>query len=446
MILLLLAAGCGVPREVVLDLVRELPRAEVGRVVERIDLGTAQARPHLGRGWSFNEANAAGTTYVWGLGEGSEVAFYLPAPAALRATLSLMPFTYPGAPAQTVAVTFNRRPVGELVLRPGLRSYAVELPASSLRRGRNVLRFTYGYSASPQAVGAGNDPRPLAAAWDAIDLDGVPAAPGLPEATPAGLRLPAGSEVAYALCAPADAVLEVRGLSLRGGGRLEAWLELEGEGEKRLAGTGERRSAWRVDLPAAPGRPLRLALRAVAAGGDGDRHGVVLRRARLLGRAPAPPLDPCRGPDAPAAAGAPPEDELPRPALMVLYLVDTLRADRLGCYGGDGRLTPHLDALAADGVVFDRALAETSWTKPAVASVLTGLPPLAHGVHDPELGLPQAVTTVAERLRAAGWTTAAFVTSAHVTEASGFAQGFGHFDFSYDPADRLTARITAWLA
>ncbi|MFI4942098.1 MAG: sulfatase-like hydrolase/transferase, partial [Burkholderiales bacterium] len=67
---------------------------------------------------------------------------------------------------------------------------------------------------------------------------------------------------------------------------------------------------------------------------------------------------------------------------VVLITIDTLRADRLGCYGYAAARTPTLDGLAKRGARFEVAVAQAPLTAPSHASVLTGLTPLAHGVRD----------------------------------------------------------------
>ena len=69
---------------------------------------------------------------------------------------------------------------------------------------------------------------------------------------------------------------------------------------------------------------------------------------------------------------------------VVLILVDGLRRDALGCYGGTEVETPHLDALAEEAFVYDRAHTPATWVWPAMASVLTGMVPAQHGVQDYE--------------------------------------------------------------
>ena len=77
-----------------------------------------------------------------------------------------------------------------------------------------------------------------------------------------------------------------------------------------------------------------------------------------------------------ANCGGSPSKEIERkPTPVILFLADTLRADHLGCYGYPKDTSPAIDALAADGVLFEQCQAQSSWTKPATASILTGLLP-----------------------------------------------------------------------
>lgn len=99
-----------------------------------------------------------------------------------------------------------------------------------------------------------------------------------------------------------------------------------------------------------------------------------------------------------------------RGANVLLATIDTLRPDRLGAYGSSAGLTPTLDGLAQRGARFTRAWSHAPMTLPAHASILTGVLPLRHGVRNNgafRLGAEPA--TVAERLRAAGYRTGAFV-------------------------------------
>ena len=114
----------------------------------------------------------------------------------------------------------------------------------------------------------------------------------------------------------------------------------------------------------------------------------------------------------------------PRPP-VVLIVIDTLRADHLGVYGYDRDTSPHIDALASRGVVFTRASSPSSWTRPAVASLMTSRLPSEHGAVSAKHRLDERVATLAEAFRSAGYRTLGVCANfAHVTERAGFARGF----------------------
>jgi arylsulfatase A-like enzyme len=110
---------------------------------------------------------------------------------------------------------------------------------------------------------------------------------------------------------------------------------------------------------------------------------------------------------------------------VLLVTLDTTRADALSCYGNAEETTPVLDALAAEGVVFDAAHTVMALTLPAHASMLTGFFPLRHGLRDNGVAaLPESAQTVATRARAAGIDTAAFVSSVVLDDDFGLDHGF----------------------
>jgi arylsulfatase A-like enzyme len=114
---------------------------------------------------------------------------------------------------------------------------------------------------------------------------------------------------------------------------------------------------------------------------------------------------------------------------VLLIVVDTLRADHLGCYGYPRPTSPRLDALAAAGVRFANARAPSSWTGASVASIMTGLYPAVHGLEQSESALADERPTIAEAFRDAGYDTIAFSANpAYVTPVSGLGQGFARFD------------------
>ena len=157
----------------------------------------------------------------------------------------------------------------------------------------------------------------------------------------------------------------------------------------------------------------------------------------------------------PRAEAAPPD--------VVLVTLDTVRADRMDFLGSTRGLTPALDALARDGVVFEHACSQAPLTTVSHATILTGTQPAFHQVQDFGLPLPPSVPYLPAALKAAGYVTAAFVGSIVLDPkgpiAPGFDRGFDAYDAGFerrrDGADpyrtkerrgaEVVARALAWL-
>ncbi|MEX1230644.1 MAG: sulfatase-like hydrolase/transferase [Planctomycetaceae bacterium] len=125
-----------------------------------------------------------------------------------------------------------------------------------------------------------------------------------------------------------------------------------------------------------------------------------------------------------------------RPLNLLLITLDTTRADRLGYYGYDSAITPVLDQLARDGVLFERAYAPVPLTLPSHASVLTGLYPPEHGLRINGVGtLPAGLPTLATQLQFAGYDTGAFVAAVVLDKKYGLARGFTTYNDDISPSE-----------
>lgn len=146
-----------------------------------------------------------------------------------------------------------------------------------------------------------------------------------------------------------------------------------------------------------------------------------------------------------------PRERAARPNVL-LYLVDTLRADRCSPWRTDRDTTPHLARVAAEGVLFERCSSSAPWTRPAVATLFSGVLPSYHGAGAGS-GLSHETSTLAERLRAAGLATAAFVSNPQVSGRTlAFEQGFQTLvtfgragEEESLRAEVLTDRVIDWL-
>jgi arylsulfatase A-like enzyme/cytochrome c-type biogenesis protein CcmH/NrfG len=126
-----------------------------------------------------------------------------------------------------------------------------------------------------------------------------------------------------------------------------------------------------------------------------------------------------------------------RPMNVVLVTADTLRADKLGCYGNREVATPNLDRLAEAGILFESAATATPVTLPSHASILTGTYPLFHGVRENGArALGKERSTLAEVLKAKGYRTGAFVGAFVLDSRWGLDQGFDRYSDDFTATRR----------
>ncbi len=426
--------GCASDRyEPAIDLVAGLVTAEI---TGDSDLVRTIGDGERGRGWRVDELG------VFGVGDRSVLDLRLEQPVPLAMEFRCAPVASAGVESLFVVVNGNRAAAVSLEASP--RELLLAVDGGWLRAGRNRIVFGYGGS------------RPIAeaepaVAWEYIRFRPLGSLPTvLRDAGQAMLYLPYGSRVDYhlelrpgaRLAASArhfvsghpGAFTRASGGPARGG--LEAELRVADEAPRPLGRLGSG-GALELPLPAPALARLSLAATPPPAGGSG---GVLLVEPRIEVPATAPGPAPASG-AAQASASRPPST----PPNVLLYVIDTLRADRLGCYGGAQDVSPHIDALAAEALVFDRAIAQSSWTKAAMASVFTGLYPTAHGIQDPRHRLSDELWTLAEMLREAGYRTAGFFANGYLKESQGFAQGFETYVLSPQASPILHQEALAWL-
>ena len=118
---------------------------------------------------------------------------------------------------------------------------------------------------------------------------------------------------------------------------------------------------------------------------------------------------------------------------VLVVLLDALRADHCSAYGYSRDTTPVLDRLATEGALFERAYSVSSWTKPVVATLFTGLYPARHLNHAINSRLPAGLLTLPEIYAAAGYRTGVFAENNFVSPLFGYDRGVDHFEGS-DPA------------
>jgi arylsulfatase A-like enzyme len=412
------------------NLVDLFPLARVHVESSEIDLGTAEARPQMVFGWGHDEGTKDQRTFVWAMGERSELEVFSGPPRDVNLRVSGWGLPVKTLPRQEITVSVNGYEVGSVEMSRGPKAgFEVEVAAEDWRHGPNLLAFEYSYNERLIDVAPNRkDTRPLALAWDRVVFDGFEnaARPSVDtnDDLPV-LSLPFNSQVDYFLeLVPGSSLFIDEVIPLGGDAQFE-----QGRLQIELAMDGGIPQLWEITVGAATGDPLvipldipgpgpgkaRLSLRAEPVDGN-SATGIGLLKPMV--RSPivqehtiekTMDMDPARRPN------------------IIVYLIDTLRADHLGCYGYQLPVSPRIDAFAADSILFEKAYSQCSWTRPAVASMFTGVYPQVHGTNAVEDSLPTDLPTIAELLKSAGYETAAVSTNSIAGPKWGFSRGFDRF-------------------
>lgn len=131
---------------------------------------------------------------------------------------------------------------------------------------------------------------------------------------------------------------------------------------------------------------------------------------------------------------------------VFIYVIDALRADHLGCYGYPRETSPAVDAFAADATIYENAYTPTTWTRPSVTTMLTGLYASVHGAMHWSDGLAEWPVLLPEMLTQAGYRTRCFVTNPNLSVPFGLDQGYDQFVYCNATADWVTNMVATGLA
>ncbi|MCZ6783310.1 MAG: sulfatase [Proteobacteria bacterium] len=418
-----------------IDLVERFDGATTTQTTRLVNFGLKAARRHMVSGWAGHASRLdGGGLGTWSVGDAVTIDFFV-------GSLEDRELTFRCAASGPVTVEFrvNGSPWQVLELAPSLTEYHLQLPASLQRLGSNRLRVLH--PASPGS--AEDDERVL---WNYLRL-GSGELGKLPRPVArrdiGTLFIPYGTQIDYTIEVSEDDVLAFDEIRVQGSATGRLQVGRTGEGGEEVILTEDLSSIPELWLGSG-GR--RLSLFAIA-GEDTSgvsSAGVVLFSPRISHRG----VD-----DASRDVSA----ELrvsPTGPNVVVYLIDTLRRDHLGCYGYDRNTSPRIDAFARDAFLFENAEAQSPWTRPSVASLFTGLWPQVHGVVREPDALSDDAVTLAETFRGLGYRTAAITANGMANHLFGFAQGFDYFKYVHmvrppDPlatSAEVNAAVFSWLA
>ncbi|ACY14827.1 sulfatase [Haliangium ochraceum DSM 14365] len=413
-------------------LLDEAARAELDAGGLFIDLGTADQHKFTRGGWRTGWGESKQEDGL-SLSAGDDRRLHLDvltsepaAEVAVRARSAV------DGQAATVWVDGERQ--GDIWLKPEWTVMRVPVAEGALAAGRHNVQLTFTKSGTPRAE--------IDWVWLANEVDAEP-----PSASVRVLPLRIGSQPKRALIAPTTRTYSFymqppAGASLvfdyasDVGASFEVRAQADGGAAESLftATGGESWEEAQVDLGAFADKAIRLDL--VATGAEG----------RSGWGEPALMVAPGNS-DKPALKTAAPGT----PKNVVVILIDTVRADSFAAIRPDNKVvTPAFDAFADKATVFTNAYNNENWTKPSVASLLSGLYPSTHDTKKDESSLPKEVEILSQRLSKQGFATAGFVANGYVSEKFGFEKGWDAFtnyirENKSSEAEYVYGDALAWL-
>ncbi|MCB9615058.1 MAG: sulfatase [Sandaracinus sp.] len=394
------------------DLHAQAHLAEVEHQGLFVDFGTpAQAKYTVGdwnSGWGSR--GSEGDLTFANVGRRARLYVHLDEPTNLQVKLHLRP---KGTRAVTPYVN-NTQHQSIFFEGESWQDVTFSIPATDTRRGENYILLTFGgvtnvggeevsvQLASARFVPGDSIPDVEPPSWGTyaanVSLGGA-SKPAVVYATPHAFtwyaEIPEGGKLAFGA-----------GQEGQAGGTGRVYVTAEG-GERQKVWEGALTNAWSgqtVDLSSYAGKIVQI--RFEAEGGQGRaawaEPRIMRRRAEVA--------------------------DVGQARNVVVVLVDTLRASKLKTWNPQSRVrTPAVDALASEGVVFERGNSTENWTKPAVAAVLTGLHPMDHGARTQSAVLSDRALMVSEHFKSNGFKTAMLCANGYVSDRFGFDQGWDRY-------------------
>jgi arylsulfatase A-like enzyme len=398
------------------DLLARVHLAEVDHQGLFIDFGTpAHGKYTFGdwrSGWGRDGAEG-GVTYTY-VGRRGRVYFHADERGPMVARVRLKAI---GTHALTPYM--NNTQLQSLTLQDGgFRDYDVPLPAENVVRGENYFLLTFGgaNTIGGEEVSVAVDSIRIVAGssipdgnYQAPRYDALVSSVALGGPSRPSLAMSRPTRVSFYALVPANGKLGF-GAGFDGQGSAQAKVRVSPEGGQAAdAWTGTVEGHFQevvVDLASYANDVVRIDLEAVGAGAGR----VVFAEPKIL-----------------IPVQRPMQRAQPAKNVVVL-LIDTMRADKLRPWNPRTRVrTPAIDRLAEEGTVFEAAHSPENWTKPSVASVLTGLYPLTHGARQSESVLGQRALMLSEHMKAHGFTTGSFIANGYVSDRFGFDQGWDYY-------------------
>lgn len=395
------------------DILAEL-FAQPLEATEHIEFVNPQDAYHLFRGWSVAEketrwANAT-TAQLYFYHDGSEKS------KEVEVIWRALPSSE--EKKQRTKIFLNGKKITSLTIKTPFKTNRFRLPASALYPGFNLLTFQFSYTETPVRLDPDSqDTRNLAVAFEKIRFisESSNTEPIVYQLEAQAFAQKANSGVAIFKKLPASFDLDVQYQASKGTKASIEVIDEQGKRQTLSLPSGKTARSRRFTFP-------EQGFYRIHALTTGENDGtIVWEKVFVSTKTEQVTLE------------QPSQSFVKRPKVaekkadILLYVIDTLRSDHVGCYGYSRNTTPYIDAFAKENTLYPNAYATSSWTKPSGASIMTGLLPRNHRTSSRNAKLPEEVVTLAESLQKHGYYTAAFITNGSLADYFGFAQGFDKF-------------------
>ncbi len=385
-----------------IDIGREV-KAQLQEETQKIDFRREFFTPgHLFSGWSFPQK-----LLTWADSKESRLLFNdVNEPNDIIIAVDCRPAPSADLKTQRTTLGLNNEKIFSFPIRAGsMRTYNLKLPAEKLVFGENSLHFRFTYQTRPHDIDPKRrDTRPLAAAFQKIVFDRK-----VKDGNEKGIIQIPDSAFSYISRIHKRCRLHVVYHNLRGTqSRIEV-IGPEGKTHKSYSLNPEKNEFHRIIKVK---EPQLYTFRFVT---EGREDSMTVWPEIVLEK---PASENKRGINLRKFSQAPD---------IFLYVVDTLRADHVSCYGYEKKTTPHFDAFAEENALYLNAFSNASWTRPSAACILTGLYPKNHKTQLYGHSLPKEAVTLAELLEDRNYHNIAFVANASIGKVFGFHKGFHEY-------------------
>ena len=399
---------------------------------------------HLLEGWGrAREAGQSHEVFRWGIGKESSLLVHFSELNDKQIVMECRPFNPPKTDRQAADVYINGNYLEHIGFTNIQKEYTCHIPESFLSYGSNIITFKWQHVRAPVDFGINDDYAKLAVRFSRLWIGEKNEKYNEPDdrekislielGSDAAIAIPRGGVLEYYLDLPADPVLKF-GLNTRGGlfDNPKIGLAVYNHmGEKIIFDIDDedlKKDEFQVKLDRFAGENVKVVFSNSI---NNHQDFMALLKDPCLYCSSPKKLPICYGlvdgysrPEHKITA----EKQEDAPNVFV-YLIDTLRADHLSCYGYPRKTSPCIDKFSEEALVFRYCFATASWTKPTVASILTGLYPNKHQAERAVDRLSGDVLTFSEIFKAQGYTTVFISTNEHITDVFNFDQGNDFYIF-----------------